>query len=156
MDDYATAMADALAFLHWIARVDAGDVEYVLTPARGRAEAESAPFLGDVCLVSEAFGPHSMWILDFDCCRRLEMSAAGIRRAAMCFWRNDPVYPRPGARGERDQKMWEAFEERFLEMSDDMLRDEGEGVRALPGILMSSIRDNRDTWTKSAIMSLAS
>lgn len=151
VDDYATAMADALAFLHWIARVDAGDVEYVLAPPREEVDLDSTPSIGDVVLDSEAFGQHSMWILDFDCCRQLEMSAEGMRRAAMCFWRNDPFYPRPGARKERDQRIWEAFEERFLKVSDDMLRDEGQEVRALPGILISTIRDNRDTWTRSAI-----
>jgi hypothetical protein len=33
--DYTTAMADTLAFLHWVAKVDANDIEFVLAPARG-------------------------------------------------------------------------------------------------------------------------
>ncbi|OAQ99661.1 hypothetical protein LLEC1_05894 [Akanthomyces lecanii] len=122
VDDYAAAMADALAFLHWIARVDAGDVEYVLAPPRA-ADADGA-CIGEARLFAEALGQHGI---------------------------NDPFYPRPGAREEKDQKTWEAFEERFLRISGDMLRAEGEDVRALPGILMRTIRENRDTWTKSAI-----
>ncbi|KAM0284412.1 hypothetical protein ACHAQH_001988 [Verticillium albo-atrum] len=57
---YAAAMAQALAFMHWEARVDANDVEFVLAPARNTGEPptfvpEGRPFsqgfLGDHALL---------------------------------------------------------------------------------------------------------
>ncbi|OAA69949.1 hypothetical protein LEL_09765 [Akanthomyces lecanii RCEF 1005] len=59
VEEYAVAMADALAFLHWSARVDAGDVEYVLAPPRSNDMANS-PSIGSEGLFSEALGAHSM------------------------------------------------------------------------------------------------
>lgn len=88
--EYALAMADALAFVHWQARVDANDVEFVLAPPRQDHRSRPAPF------ESAALGSHVMWILDFDCCREMAMNEDGVDKAAKAFWRNDPYYPRPG------------------------------------------------------------
>ncbi|KAJ6783097.1 hypothetical protein PWT90_05919 [Aphanocladium album] len=148
-DEYAIAMADALAFLHWTAKVDAGDVEYVLAPPR--ALPNSSASIGSRTLPSAAFGIHAIWILDFDCCKELEMTEAGMRRAAQCFWRNDPFYPRPGAKNAKDQRMWELFKERFIQRSNILLSRENEQVKKLPELLVQVIIDNRDTWTKGAI-----
>ncbi|KAM3562179.1 hypothetical protein MY1884_001993 [Beauveria asiatica] len=155
VEAYATAMADTLAFLHWIVKIDANDMEFVLAPARAcaedDAEDDATPSIGDEHLFSDAFGVHSMWILDFDCCKVLEMNEEGMRRAAMCFWRNDPFYPRPGAKNEEDQRLWRVFEQRFLERSALLLRGESDEIKTLPDVLIRTIRDNRDTWTKGAI-----
>ncbi|KAM3530923.1 hypothetical protein NHJ13051_001151 [Beauveria bassiana] len=151
VEAYATAMADALAFLHWIVKIDANDIEFVLAPGRAGAEDDATPSIGDKLLVSDAFGVHSIWFLDFDCCNVLEMNEEGMRRAAMCFWRNDPYYPRPGAKNEEDQRLWRVFEQRFLETSSFLLSGESDEIQMLPDVLMRIIRDNRDTWTKAAI-----
>lgn len=151
VEEYAAAMADALAFLHWSARIDAGDVEYVLAPPRSNSMV-NLPSIGSKGLFSEVLGSHSMWILDFDCCKELELNVTGMRRAAMCFWRNDPFYPRPGAKSERDSHLWNIFQTRFLQRSGVLLKDESVEVRSLPGVLLQIIRDNRDTWTKGAMV----
>ncbi|KAK1769020.1 hypothetical protein QBC33DRAFT_338203 [Phialemonium atrogriseum] len=115
LEGYATAMADALAFLHWCARVDADGVEFVLAPPRPRrqpqaqAQAEAqhpsavdldggTPFgPGTATLFdSPVLGPHALWLLDFNSCQEMAMDPDGMRQAAACFWRNDPYYPRPG------------------------------------------------------------
>jgi hypothetical protein len=44
--DYAVALADALAYLHWAAKVDANDVELVLAPPRAYGSASSYPHFG--------------------------------------------------------------------------------------------------------------
>lgn len=148
---YAMAMADALAFLHWVARVDAGDVEFVLARPRPEESRGILPAIGGRDFACAEFGEHCLWILDFDCCRELDMSADGVRRAAMCFWRNDPFYPRPGAALPQDQHLWDIFETRFLEKSAQHLEKEREEIKKLPEMLLQLIRDNRSTWTKGAI-----
>ncbi|KAK1998400.1 hypothetical protein LX36DRAFT_634413 [Colletotrichum falcatum] len=132
LESYALAMADTLAFLHWSARVDANDVEFVLARGRPRAasEAEAPGFASaSAGFQTAALGPHSMWILDFDCCRDMTMDEAGVRRACKSFWRNDPYYPRPGSGHENDQRLWDAFEGRFLEASGRLLEGETEAVK---------------------------
>lgn len=148
--DYARATANALAFLHWVAKVDAGDVEFVLAAARPDGSRRPCIVEGrDV--VSEAFGRHGIFILDFDCCKELDMSEGGMLRAAMCFWRNDPFYPRPGAASSEDQQLWKIFEEQFLGRSMLLLENQGPAMKRLPGVLMRLIRENRDTWTKGVV-----
>jgi hypothetical protein len=57
---YAETMADALALMHWVAEIDANDVEFVLAPPREDQSSEKPVFQ------SECLRRHSMWILDFD------------------------------------------------------------------------------------------
>lgn len=108
-EQYAIAMADTLAFLHWEAEVDARDVEFVLARPRQQQPASSLPSIGSKPHNPDGvFGPHAMWLLDFDCCKRLAMpgtmndddekmqtEVAFLDQVAFCFWRNDPFYPRP-------------------------------------------------------------
>jgi hypothetical protein len=79
---YAETMAEALALMHWGTDVDAGDVEYVLAPPRSSSPSSA--------FQSSFFGEHTMWILDFDCVRRITMDGAGVERACKAFWENDP------------------------------------------------------------------
>ncbi|OQE15524.1 hypothetical protein PENFLA_c031G00161 [Penicillium flavigenum] len=78
-------MAEALAMLHWIAGIDANDVEFVLAPCNGN----------DGATINNVLGRHSMWMLDFDLCRNMTMDENGVGKAVKAFWRNDPSYPRP-------------------------------------------------------------
>ena len=115
VNDYAMAMADTLAFLHWGAVVDGKDVEFVLARPRSPllqssssarpAQIGSEPFSSEgVC------GEHAMWLLDFDLCNKMAMPGAMVmsdggetaqtetaflEAAAAGFWGNDPWYPRP-------------------------------------------------------------
>ncbi|KAF9871061.1 hypothetical protein CkaCkLH20_11478 [Colletotrichum karsti] len=155
LDSYALAMADALAFLYWTAKVDANDVEFALAQHRESAFETNqpvAPSLGITSFYSEAFGSHSMWILDFDCCREMTMDEAGIRQACRSFWRNDPYYPRPsrpGSNGDpEDQRLWGVFQDRFLETSDRLLQDEEDSVRQLPRQLVNLILQTKGMFNK--------
>lgn len=104
---YAKAMAETLAILHCSLKVDANDVEFVLAPPRAGTQDFDSPTLG----------AHSMWMLDSDCCRFIDMGDAGIEQAARAFWRNDPYYPRPGKADPKDQELWNAFKEEFVRVS---------------------------------------
>lgn len=151
-EEYAIAMADALAFLHWAAKVDANDVEFVLArprpPRQSGAALDSRPSIGSREFTSDvAFGQHAMWILDFDCCRELSMDESGIEQAAKSFWRNDPYYPRPGSSSAQDQELWDVFKIRFLHASGLILKEEDEAVRQLPRSLVARIIETHGTWT---------
>jgi hypothetical protein len=111
---YAETMAEALALMHWGARIDANDVEFVLAPPRVD-HALSSTFQSDY------LGVHCMWILDFDCCRPIQMDEAGVEQACAAFFKNDPFYPRPGTGGTADEELWMVFKRRFLESSRRIL-----------------------------------
>ncbi|KAI8715750.1 DUF3669 domain-containing protein [Fusarium sp. LHS14.1] len=134
IEPYAKTMAEGLAFLLWIARVDANDVEFVLARPR-RSNSDCNKFEANI------LGPHYMWIIDFDCCNPLPMNEEGIEIAARCFWRNDPFYPRPGGSNAADESLWGNFREHFLRASEWMLEDESSCVRELPARLMVKIAE---------------
>ncbi|EXF86586.1 hypothetical protein CFIO01_06848 [Colletotrichum fioriniae PJ7] len=149
---YAVAMAEALAFLHWTAKVDANDVEFVLAAPRtlesSLSEEPSKSTLGPAGFHSDAFGSHAMWILDFDCCRMMTMDTNGIKQACRSFWRNDPYYPRPGRHNIQDKELWATFRSQFLKSSDDILEGEENNVRRLPLQLIESIEETKGRFTK--------
>lgn len=120
---YAQTMAEALALLHWGAGIDANDVEFVLAPPRDKPVAFlpswKFPIPGSESgyFESRFLGTHCMWILDFDCCRRMSMDDAGVEQACTAFYKNDPPYPRPGTGDPADEEPWAVFKSRFLEAS---------------------------------------
>lgn len=134
---YAETMADALALIHWIAKIDANDMEFVLAPPREGQPSEKPVFQSDY------LGRHSTWILDFDCCSRMSIDEKGIGQACQAFYRNDPFYPRPGSEVEADQRLWTVFKDRFLQASRGMLRTGSEDKSFLAERLMSKIEEWR-------------
>ncbi|OTB03430.1 hypothetical protein M426DRAFT_60512 [Hypoxylon sp. CI-4A] len=127
---YSEVMAHALAFMHWLAKVDANDVEFVLAPAEDEPQFRS-----------QILGDHNMWILDFDCCRRIAMDRSGIERAAQSFLKNDPFYPHPSrSEKEEDRRLWQHFKATFLEASSMIIRQAATDVpEHLPQLLVDMI-----------------
>ncbi|KAI2476435.1 DUF3669 domain containing protein [Pyrenophora tritici-repentis] len=111
---YAETMAEPLALMHWSAKIDANDVEYVLAPPRS-GHAPSSTFQSDY------LGVHCMWILDFDCCRSIDLDEQGVDQACAAFSKNDPFYPRPGTGEKANEELWLVFKQRFLESSRRIL-----------------------------------
>lgn len=105
--EYAKIMAETLAVLYWLSKTDANDVEFVLAPGRP----------GDITFEHKIIGPHTLWLLDFDCVKLLTHDEAGIARAASAYMRNDPYWPRPGSDDEADRALWSCFREHFLSAS---------------------------------------
>ncbi|KAL5332488.1 zinc finger protein-domain-containing protein [Aspergillus crustosus] len=107
---YARTMAEALAMMHWVAEVDANDVEFVLAaPNHAAASDNSTPKP-----YSNVLGQHHMWMLDFDLVRTMTMDENGIQQAVKAFWKNDPFFPRPN---NGHSRLWGAFREQYLETS---------------------------------------
>ncbi len=117
---YAEIMAEALAIMHWYGEIDVNDVEFVLAPPRNPVHVQTP---SDESATS-FLGEHTMWMLDFDCCRPMSMDDQGIKQAVTAFFRNDPFFPRPCAEGSRDRELWEVFRSRYLQISSNILGDD--------------------------------
>ncbi|KAF4580888.1 calcineurin-like phosphoesterase [Ophiocordyceps camponoti-floridani] len=112
---YANAMAEALAFLHWKAQVDGLGVEFVLAPNRTNPPNQgNGSFLGD----------HTLWMLDFECCKPILTTAEGVDKAVDAFFMNDPYFPRPGLPGTVDDVLWRLFANTYLGSSLDLFRED--------------------------------
>ncbi|KAI1173522.1 zinc finger protein-domain-containing protein [Nemania sp. FL0916] len=126
---YSHCMAQALAFMHWSAKIDANDVEFVLAPANDP----------ELAVPSKALGDHCMWILDFDCCRSMTMDSQGLKQAARAFLRNDPFYPRPGKEKMEDIRLWDWFKSSYLRASSQIIGKHDARRLSLPSQLMELI-----------------
>lgn len=109
MSQYARIMAEALAIMHWTAKIDGYSVEFVLAPPWSEAIKDDT--------ISNTLGEHCMWLLDFDLCSDMTMDEAGVQKAVRAFWSNDQYYPRPA----KDEAMWQAFREQYLQSCDERL-----------------------------------
>jgi hypothetical protein len=133
---YARLMADTLAMMHWGAKIDANDVEFVLASppvSVTMASAYSSPS-------SSTLGEHSLWLLDFDCANTISMDESGLDQAVAAFWRNDPYYPRPSDSNEHEQRLWGTFKDQFLKTSDEILGADSDCLR-LPVLLINKIEE---------------
>ncbi|CAG8242443.1 unnamed protein product [Penicillium salamii] len=101
---YARAMAETLVVMHWICEIDGKDIEFVIAP----------PSKTGFKMSSTVFGEHSLWVLDFDLCRTMEMNSEGVVQAAAAFWRNNPYNPRPG----KESSLWNVFREHYTHVSE--------------------------------------
>jgi hypothetical protein len=131
---YAQVMAEALAMMHWIAHVDANDVEFVLAPPRSDHGSQ-------VVFESKVLGSHVIWILDFDCCRNMSMDTAGLEQACTAFFKNDPFFPRPSSGNSADEALWVEFRKHFLEKSHEILGYDG-ACSHLPGSLITMVEEH--------------
>lgn len=111
MQSYARMMGEALATLHWLGEMDGNDIEFVLAPPPFHEEEPNTNTITNV------LGRHTMWMLDFDLCRYMPMSDAGVQQAVTAFWRNDPFYPRP------QSKLWGDFREQYLMSSEEIINE---------------------------------
>lgn len=137
---YARIMAETLAQLYWNAHIDANDIEFVLAPVSPQNDEELQP---SAVMQSPFLGDHSMWILDFDCCRDMSMDEGGVEQAVAAFYRNDPFYPRPGRDNDEDQALWEEFRDRFLEASAAIWGDSQEA--GLPALWVKMVERKSQT-----------
>ncbi|MCJ1245683.1 hypothetical protein MMC30_002887 [Trapelia coarctata] len=120
---HARAMATAFAIMHWNAKTDAADVEFVLgsPPSElhlSAAEIAALPPRTDIgtYLASKQKAAH-LWLLDFNRCDTITLDAAGLAKAVRAFWDNDPYYPRPVPEENGDEGLWRGFEEAYLAQS---------------------------------------
>lgn len=126
---YAHAMAEMLTMIHWAAKIDANDVEFVLGGIQ--TTTDIAAYEHNV-YTHDFLGTHSLWILDFDCCRPMSMDDAGVDQAARAFLRNDPYFPHPADPRSLDVILWMVFRARYLEYSQTVITGLDIGFPNLP------------------------
>ncbi|CAG9941242.1 unnamed protein product [Clonostachys rosea f. rosea IK726] len=122
---FAQVLAQTLAILHWKAGVDGNDVEFILgsSPKSTRLPSRAEVMGGD----KYSFGTRfrfdfsrrsiSLWLIGFNQCSTFEDNEAGLKKIVDAFFWNDPYYPRPNSTNDRDQTLWAAFSQRYLEVS---------------------------------------
>jgi hypothetical protein len=148
----SSSIAEALATLHWGAKMDARDVEFVLGMAPRNGVEQRNIGKQAVC----------GWVLDFNQCADISMDENGCVKAAEAFWDNDPYYPRPGcstssetsnsiqssksdgtsttAGTVTDEALWEFFQARYLKFSGRIMKKAGvKEWQALPEIFIGKV-----------------
>ncbi|KAK3392839.1 hypothetical protein B0H63DRAFT_387322 [Podospora didyma] len=146
--EYACAMAEMLAFLVWVARIDAGGVKFVLARQRSLASSHSHS-------QTRALGscPLAMWVLDFGRCQHLnfydeegrEETVKLVAETVLGRNQNDSsssfsFYPKPHSRVPEDERLWRVFKDRFLQASYVALfHAEEEIMKQLPGRVVARI-----------------
>lgn len=129
------SMAAVLATMHWAAKIDANDVEFVL------AGTQQTTGIGQN---NNAFlGAHCLWVLDFDCCRPITMDHAGVEQAAHAFFKNDPYFPRPTPvlDASFDHTLWMAFRSRYLQRSREVAKLSCTELSGLPEEFVIRVED---------------
>ncbi|KAK4891105.1 hypothetical protein LTR27_010312 [Elasticomyces elasticus] len=152
--EYAEAMAGAFAVMHWQAKLDGNDVEFVLGSAPTRdTEYENArrftveearALRKDQETYSMVLGARnnfkrrvmSLWMLDFDACNEITIDSAGVLAAVKAFTGTFAYTPRPDATDEYQQNLWSTFTKRYEEVSKLILP---ENSRHLPGLFITEV-----------------
>lgn len=128
---YARRMAEALAIMHWEARIDAADVEFVLGSAPCVPHIGSLPTSAELENLPENVSTHPdvdftrrtlhVWLLDFNQCHKISMDEAGVDQAVTRFFVNDPYYPRPHSKINDDETLWQTFKKHYLIVSNHIV-----------------------------------
>lgn len=126
---WAVQMGRVLAILHWEARVDAHDVELVLgSVPRGERSSlryeeisRLPPRTCTVVLQPDSRPSMDMWLLDFNNVTMIEGTKADIDHLVWAFFWNDPYFPLPEAELPKDQELWKAFSQAYLDKSTSIL-----------------------------------
>ena len=121
---HATAMAVALACMHWDAKVDGADVEFVLGAAPEKhtlTASEIAAFpprTRSLYMKTRLRRVVHLWLLDFNQVGTITMDDDGVTKALSAFWQNDPYFPRPESINPDDGALWQVFREAYLDQSN--------------------------------------
>jgi hypothetical protein len=142
----ARGMGRALAVLHWGAKTDARDVEFVIgrsSTTKKKKKTRAEPAMDDdeepcyarpptdvidnfFCRVTELF------VLDFNQVRKITMDDEGVAMAVEAWRLNVPYYPKPLGQTEAEQNVWEAFVGSYIAASQEVMSLETGTVLALP------------------------
>ncbi|OCT54056.1 hypothetical protein CLCR_10236 [Cladophialophora carrionii] len=140
---YAEEMAIGLAILHWQAQIDAADTEFVIgsstsTTFRTRYPNHQARPPPTSTVDDFARREIQMWMLDYDKCREVDLSAkdaasAVVNQYLVAVTGNDPYFPHPCL----DTELWQRFRAAYLKASELILRLRGLEVAVdFPGMLI--------------------
>lgn len=109
----ARRMGIALAVLHWAAKTDARDVEFVLGNSTNKDNTAE------------------LFVLDFNQARAMTMDDDGVALAVDAWGRNDPYYPRPLGNTDVERLTWRTFVVAYLAASREILGQQEQGNNTL-------------------------
>ena len=136
----AEEIAIGLAIMHWQAKIDAMDVEFVLGSSATWDHDYDQPVLFDdpsaaphtVDAVNFKSRPVHLWMLDFDKASEISFTTKDVdTKLVPAFLGNDPYYPMPHV----DRELWEEFSDTYIKASEVILRSKevvDKGVLSLP------------------------
>lgn len=148
---YAEEMALGLAILHWDAKIDSADTEFVIGCSN------NSPF-GDVHPDHESTQPPisnmsdsttyeetQLWMFDYDKCNKIDLNATGaeasaVKKILVAVTGNDPYFPHPTL----DRDLWQLFRAAYLKASALVIKTNrlGKQVAQMPNTLM----DEWEEW----------
>lgn len=127
---YAMAMADAMAVLHCIAKIDAMNIEFVIGSAPSDMQSSGKPLTTSE--IEELQPGHStfemattkdftrrilcLWTLNFNACKTINLDQAGAQAAVEAFMGTEAYCPRPSENPEA-HKLWDSFGQRYMSSS---------------------------------------
>ncbi|KAK0631358.1 hypothetical protein B0T14DRAFT_532158 [Immersiella caudata] len=150
----ARRMGSALAVLHWGAKTDARDVEFVLGSSTEKTVAAKPISVKDLKPCTYTGPPTDeiedffyrvteLFVLDFNQVRTITMDDEGVAMAVEAWRINDPYYPKPLRQTAAERNVWEAFVISYLAASQEVMgleRCQGK-ILALPRKFISGITE---------------
>lgn len=148
--DYAEAMGHAMAVMHWQAKLDGEDIEFVIgsTPTELQDTRHEIPE-GEVAKLTERTNTHQMvvganfkkrvmcmWMLDFGSCNPITVDVDGVNKAIEGFFNTLAFCPRPHPNNTHRQKLWTKFRTNYLMCSLAILGGE---FRHLPEMFLDGV-----------------
>lgn len=137
VSELANEIAIGLAILHWQAKVDGMDVEFVLGSSamwgrerpRGYDNTSAPPHI--VKTINFKSRSLHLWMIDFDKTTEIDFTNYDVdTKLVPAFLGNDSYYPRPRV----DEELWDEFCGMYLKASDVILQSKAvdQSVRSLP------------------------
>ncbi|KAK1250358.1 hypothetical protein MKX08_010361 [Trichoderma sp. CBMAI-0020] len=150
--ELAGKMATDMAIMHWAAKTDARDIEFILgsSPLKAVAEMSAEDYLnllglvytGPLSRIHEDFFVRTtdLWPLDFNQVRQITMDEAGVPMAVEAIRLNDSYIPKPLQRSKVEKQIWDEFVEQYL-VAHAILREEPNyaEVSGLPAMFISGV-----------------
>jgi hypothetical protein len=132
----ARRMGSALAILHWGAKTDARDVEFVLGSSTKKTIATKPIPAKDLKPFTYTGPPTDqiedffyrvteLFVLDFNQVRRITLDDEGVAMAVEAWRLNDPYYPKPLRRTPAERHVWKAFVISYLAASQEVMSLQG-------------------------------
>ncbi|KAI1258402.1 zinc finger protein-domain-containing protein [Xylariaceae sp. FL1019] len=148
----AQQVAESLAIMHWAARTDARDVEFVLGSSTIKHPAQSftseelcrippGTYTGPVSRNVEDFFHRKtdLWVLDFNQVKPITMDDTGVEQAVLAAKINDPYIPKPSRASKTESGLWNHFVRCYVEVADSILTHEDLSIRELPGKFLKGL-----------------
>ncbi|KAH8836226.1 hypothetical protein RJ55_10046 [Drechmeria coniospora] len=134
VDGMARRMGHAMAVMHWAAKTDARDVEFVL----GSSTAKGAAVQGAIEDCSQRIT--ELWLLDFNQVKNITMDKAGVDQAVEAAITNDPYIPKPRRKSYVERSAWNSFVKHYIKVSDVIIRDlYDESMAELPRLFIRGL-----------------